>query len=419
MQNLMILKQNIGIDVSESNLEATIGALLENGDFQVYASKSFHNNSSGIKAFIEWMEKWRKKKGDTQKELHITTEPTGIYHENLAYSLYEKGYKLHLVLPNQAKMFAESLGMKLKTDKVDAKALARMGAERKMRVWQPISKYLRNLKSLTREYKQRTEQQTQVKNQLHALKNSYNPNPVAIKRTQELINFIQGQIKSIYKDIKNFIKKDRKLAHKIDIITSINGIGLLSAAIVVAETDGFAQFTNAKQLQSYAGYDVSIKQSGKWSGKVKISKKGNSAIRAALYMPATTAIKHNKVFKAFNQRLLEKGKNSMVANAAVQRKLLVLIFTLWKNDTYFDPDYHFDKGKKKNNSTKASSELNPNKKANKNKDKHREMPEPESSFGLDNSKKAVGKKEPTALDRHRFNASPYVFLRSKTNIEKL
>ena len=418
-QNLNILKQNIGVDVSQQDFKVTFGALLQDGSFTIFSSKTFLNNNKGIQDFMEWTKKWRNKQESRSYQLSITMEPTGIYHENLAYTLYDAGYSLHLILPNQSKNYAKSLGYHQKTDKVDAKVLARMGAERNLRLWQPISTHLKTLKNLTREYKQRVDDHTQAKNQLHAIENAYQTEPEIVKRTKALIDFIADQIYTIKEDITQLIKQDAKLANKMQKLTSITGIGLITTAIVVAETDGFAQFNSIKQLQSYAGYDLKIHQSGKWAGKTKISKAGNSNIRAALYMPAMTAINHCKVFKEFNQRLLNKGKKSMVANTAVQRKLLALMFTLWKNDTFFAPEY----SKRKTQSTEKQPfpkqiKNNTSKQNVYKMDKHREMPEPESSFGHGEEKKAVGMK-PTALDRHRFNASPYVFLRSKTNIEKL
>jgi transposase len=74
-------------------------------------------------------------KKDPELMVHFTMEATGVYYEGLAFFLYEKEYALHVVLPNYAKKYAESLGIKSKTDKLDAKALAQMGLERELRLW--------------------------------------------------------------------------------------------------------------------------------------------------------------------------------------------------------------------------------------------------------------------------------------------
>jgi len=108
-------------------------------------------------------------------------------------------------------------------------------------------------------------------------------------------------------------------------------------------TNGFEAIYNQKQLTSYAGLDVKIKESGKYIGKSKISKQGNAHIRRVLHFPAQTAIIHNKPMSVFYKRVNDKKKKPMIAGVGVQRKLLCLIYTLWKNDTTFDPFYEINK----------------------------------------------------------------------------
>ena len=113
----------------------------------------------------------------------------------------------------------------------------------------------------------------------------------------------------------------------------------MSAATVVGETLGFTGFTNAKQLTSYAGFDVVLKESGAYKGKTRISKKGNKNIRRALYMPAMTAVRCNPTLKKFYERVKPTKAKPMIALVAVERKLLVLMYSLWKNEINYDPEY--------------------------------------------------------------------------------
>ena len=110
--------------------------------------------------------------------------------------------------------------------------------------------------------------------------------------------------------------------------------------MIVAETNGFAAFENVAQLVSYAGYDVVENQSGKRSGKTKISKKGNHRIRRCLHFPAFNMITYDVApFKNLYERVYEKSKIKMKAYTAVQKKLLAFIYILWKKDEAFDPNY--------------------------------------------------------------------------------
>ena len=110
----------------------------------------------------------------------------------------------------------------------------------------------------------------------------------------------------------------------------------MTVATVLAETNGFVLFKSIAQLIKYTGYDVIEDQSGGHSGKTKISKKGNRRIRRALHMPAFNMIRYDVGnFKPFFERILEKHHLKMKAYVAVQKKLLVLIYTLWKRNEVF------------------------------------------------------------------------------------
>ncbi len=123
-------------------------------------------------------------------------------------------------------------------------------------------------------------------------------------------------------------------------------ISFISAATVVGETLGFASIVNAKQLGSYAGYDVVLRESGNFKGKTRISKKGNIHIRAVLHMPSMTCVRCNPTLKQFYNRLKPKKAKPLVALIAVQRKLLILMYTLWKNEEAYDAQYETKKQQK-------------------------------------------------------------------------
>jgi len=121
-------------------------------------------------------------------------------------------------------------------------------------------------------------------------------------------------------------------------ITSIIGVGFTTAVTVVGETNGFLLIKNKRQLVSYAGYDVIKKDSGtSVHSKPRISKKGNKHIRKALHLPALSSIRHNEHSKDQFIRMVQKHGIKMKAAVAIQRKILVLIYTLWKKEEFFDP----------------------------------------------------------------------------------
>jgi len=338
-----IVKTNVGLDISMETYWATITLLNSDHEIKHVKSKEFGNNEKGFKE----MEQWIAQAKIETKEFHFTMEATGVYYENIANYLYEQKHLVHVVLPNKAKKFAESLDIKSKTDKLDSKALGRFGAERKFINWKPAAPIYKELKSLTRERGSYVKIRSQLKNQRHALKHSFQPNESTIIRLDTIISVLDTNVKEIEKEISVTIKKDTELSAKMDILTSIPGIGETTAATTVAETNGFSLIVNIRQLTSYAGYDVQLRESGKWKGKSKISKKGNSHIRAALYFPALTTIKYSEQHKTFYDRILGEKEKSKIAITAVSRKLLVLMYTLWKTNTKYQENYETKKAEQK------------------------------------------------------------------------
>lgn len=330
-----IQKQNVGIDVSKDEFAVCFMVLTIGLKKKIKGTRKFPNTGVGFKDFTLWVENKR----DNDLELHFTVEATGVYHENLSYYLEEKGEIVHIVLPSRAKRYASSLKQKSKTDKLDSKKLGQMGLERELEQWKPISPTFRILKGLTRERSSLIKYKTMLSNQKHALSSSAYPNRKSIARIKQLIKQVEKQILAIEHEISDFIEQDIELKKRLLRVITIPGVGFLTAVIIVAETDGFALIKNIKQLISYAGLDVVKKQSGQWKGKYRISKRGNVHIRKALYFPAYTSVRYENNFKSFYERLLDKKQFSMIASVAVQRKMLGLIYTLWKNDTTYIHNY--------------------------------------------------------------------------------
>lgn len=335
-----IIKQIVGVDVSKDTLDANLSFMDEEMITQNIQSKCFMNTKKGINEMIKWF----KKQCKNDIPIKIVCEATGVYYELLAYYMHEKGFEISVVLPYKISNFMKSSNVRNINDKVCAQQIAEFGLLRKLVSWQPPKENLRKLKGLTRERSQLIEERTMLKNRKHAQDISILTDETTIKRSKLHIDFINKQIKLIEKQIREIVKEDVELANKIKKIITIDGVGFTTAVTVVAETDGFHLVRNGRQLVCYAGLDVIVKESGSSvKTKGKISHKGNKYLRRALYFPALTNVNHKKSYKEFYDRIFEKHYIKMKAYVAVQRKMLMLIYTLWKNDTVFDPDYESKK----------------------------------------------------------------------------
>ncbi len=332
-----VLKQSVGMDVSKDSVYVCFAQQQIGKPFRIISTRKFELKKGDLKELKKWIEQHRK----ADVPLFLQMEATGVYYENLAYFLHEQGYRVAVSLPNETTAYGRSLPNKSKTDKIDSKMLAQYAIERETFQWIPLSANLLVLKRFCRERLDLMDLKTVVSNQLHAKDYSHCPNKESVKRGEKIIKLLNEQIEEVDKNIESTVKEDKELKERLDNVCTIHGVGLITAATVIAETNGFALFTSKSQVVSYAGYDVVRCQSGESIDKPgKISKKGNGHIRRALYFPALCAKKKEGVFKNLYDRVFDKTKIKMKGYVAVQRKLLVMIYTLYKNNCPFDPNYN-------------------------------------------------------------------------------
>jgi transposase len=331
-----IVKQAAGIDVAQNELVVSLGRMGHDTGIDIFAFKTFPNNEKGFNDLLMWVNKM----GIKEMKVRYVMEATGVYHEKLAYYLSAQQQEVSIVLPNKISNYFRTLDIKTITDKTASQAICRFGLERKLEIWQKPKKIFKDLKQLTRERDQLIAERTVLKNQLHAEKAEAFPNESSIKRVTKRIQLIDKQELEIKAEIAALVKQDTELLKKINTITTIPGVGKLTAVIVLAETNGFELIKSKKQLVSYSGLDVKLKDSGtSVKSKPKISKRGNRHLRKAMYMPALAAMRFNEHHKAVFVRLVSKHGIKMKAAVAVQRKILELIYTIYKTDKAFDKNY--------------------------------------------------------------------------------
>lgn len=329
---------SLGTDISKDEFSACLQRYsLTKQTSEVIARRTFKNAFSGFKACMRWTRRHTSKQ---PAPIRATMEATGVYYEPLALFIQEHHRQIHLavVLPSQAKKYIQSRGLRSKTDRIDAYGLALMGAERTLSAWKGIDRFWRRLRAMTRTRANLQDQRTQLRNQLHALDHSGAPAPEVEQSLRQCMEALGQQIDRLTRLIKEHLRSQKELAAPIQQLKSIPGIGLLTIAVVLAETGGFAEFHKISQLISFSGYDVSIRQSGKWAGKPKLSKQGSKYIRRAMFMPASAVVRSGTgpTYELY-ERLLATHNVKMKAHVAVQKKLLSYMYFLWTKAEYFDP----------------------------------------------------------------------------------
>ena len=328
-------RQCVGIDISKDKFTACLYMYDRASDVGCCTkSIDFANTKSGFNQMV----RWSRKEAVKSHPLTYLMEPTGIYYEHLAYHLHRIGQTVYVVLPNKARKFCESEGIKTKTDAMDARCLALMGCvSRKLKPWSPPAPIYRELRQMTRFHADLCEVRTSVANRLEALNHMEGTTKSVLRNCEKLLQEIDTLMEKNGKAVMKKVAEDKELHANVKRIATAKGLREPTIVCVIAETEGFHYIENRKQLVGYAGLDVKAKQSGKDDPKHCISKKGNAHIRAALYMPALVAVRYNRQIKAAYDRICQKHPNEkMIGVIAAMRRLLLLIYTLWKNGEEYD-----------------------------------------------------------------------------------
>ena len=330
------LKYVVGIDIAKDTFVACFGRIEVRQHLHFGQQASFANTQAGFADLLTWTARQQA----SSAPLWFVVEATGVYYEELAYYLSDKTQTLSVLLPNKVKHFAQSTEQKSKTDLLDARLLCRLGLERVLPAWQPPTPALRQLRALSRERQRLSEQGARLNIRRHAYEHSYQPDARTLERLTVQQKLIASQVKAVDQDLAALVKAEPELARKLAHLTSVPGIGLTTAIALVAETTGFALVENERQLASYAGLDVVQRQSGLSAGATRISRRGNVRLRTALYLPAVSSLRFNPQQMAFYARLRKRHPTGKPGVIAVMRKLLLLCYSLWKNDQAYDPHYH-------------------------------------------------------------------------------
>ncbi len=160
-----------------------------------------------------------------------------------------------------------------------------------------------------------------------------------MRLVEERISLLEGQIDELEQAIRSQFAASSALQRDLELLMSVPGFGLIAAATVLAETNGFATLETGRQLAAYAGLSPAPHQSGVSCGRSSISKVGNPRLRRIAYMAAVGATRSKGELKVFYQGLKERGKPSKVALVALARKLLCVGLAVVKSGKPYDPSY--------------------------------------------------------------------------------
>ncbi|MBY5960301.1 IS110 family transposase [Membranicola marinus] len=198
----------IGLDIAKDDFKACIQSQMPDGEIKIKGSRTFKNTSVGYAELVEWTEMRIKTYHDF---ILFVMEATGVYYEDLAYYLYENDHHISVLLPNKVKHFTKSLNIVSKTDKIDARIIAQIGIERKLKCWKPMCPQYKELKALNRKRLSLDKEKKRAKNQLHAMNHAHKTSESVIGVTKKQIEFYQHQIQVLEEQVEAVIKSNPEL----------------------------------------------------------------------------------------------------------------------------------------------------------------------------------------------------------------
>ena len=262
----------------------------------------------------------------------IVVEATGGYEQRLVAELADAGHQLAVVNPRQVRDFAKGFNILAKTDRIDAAVLALFALKVQPHPSPKVSEKQAEIQQLVARRRQLIDLRTAENNRFETCTSK-----VVRKSIQQVLDQLKKQIRQIEKDILAALESDDDWRQKMDILRSAPGVGDTTAASLMAQLPELGQL-NRQQISALVGVAPYNHDSGKLRGKRSIWG-GRIAVRCSLYMAALTARRCNPVIRAFAQRLEAQGKPFRVVITACMRKLLVILNTLLKNRSHWNPEF--------------------------------------------------------------------------------
>jgi transposase len=301
-----------GVDVSSEHL-----------DIALYGQQEVRRIGNDPKQIKRWL-------GSVAAGSRLGLESTGSYHLELARLAHAKGVTVHVLNPRDLKRYAQGLGQRGKTDRLDARVIARFVQREhdQLRAWQPPSPQQQRLDDLLR-------QRALVQKQHTALKQSLTHRAGLHEVLAELLLSMKATLARLERLIEQAVRELPQGEAALRAVTSVPGIGLLSGAALLRLFTR-APGASADAIVALTGLDPRPMDSGNSKGVRQLSKRGDSETRRLLHNAGMAGAK-TATWKPVYERERAKGLPATAALVALARRLVRIAYSLFKSGQQFDP----------------------------------------------------------------------------------
>jgi len=324
----MTIAATVGIDVSKDRLDVVLRRA---------EREQSRGSANSARGFGE-LQRWLCGQGVQPQQTQVALEATGSYSDAVALFLYEQGYVVSVLNPAVLVDYRHSVNIRSKADALDARLLARYAAEQRPRAWKPLPPELQTLRFLVARREDLQHMLQQERNRLHAGR----MDAWISTRVQQHVKQLDKELQVVWKRILDHLKAHPSLKRQWRRLQTIKGIGPIGAAALLAEIGEIERFDDPRALVSLAGLAVKRHDSGRSGhGTPRIDRHGRMGLRRILYLCARSAMRWDAHMQRFAARLQARGKPLKVIRVAVMRKLLHIIYGVWKHEADYDPSLAF------------------------------------------------------------------------------
>jgi transposase len=302
-------KGYVGIDVSKAGLDV---ARLPSGEYW-----QFENTPRGIAKLVRRLRSLALER--------IVVEATGGYEAALVERLAEAGLPVCRVNPARVRRFAQGMNWLAKTDKIDAKVLARFGEKAQPRLLELPREAEKRLAVLVKRRQQVLEMLVAEQNRLELAEKQ------VLASITETIQFLQKQLADLDTQIQNQIDQDPDLKKKQELLKSVPGVGQVLSATLISHMPELGS-CDRKEIAALGGLAPYSRDSGRYRGR-RMIQGGRPFVRKVLYMATVASIRFNPIIQAMYRRLVDTGKRVKVALVACMRKLLTILNAILRTHT--------------------------------------------------------------------------------------
>ena len=318
-----------GLDVSKQYFDVGLlppGTDAATVDVMSLRVERFERTAEGVAHFVVWVREQLAEYAGAWR-LGAVMESSGPYSAPLADWLLGAVADARVAIENPRRThgFIQSLGLRNKTDQLEARALALYAAQRKVREYAPLTGVWRELRELSRYRDTLVAQQIAMKNREESMLDAAG---FAAKSHARLLKAVAREIKAVDEQIRRVAAADAQLGQDVALLTQVTGVGPVVATTVLAELGNLRRFANRHAAAAFAGLNPHVHESGaSVRRRTRQDKRGSGRARQVLYLSAMAVIhaKRDTALKRWYLRLLERGKPKMVAIGALMRKILLVM----------------------------------------------------------------------------------------------